>query len=392
MKKKILLTPYLFIIAIYVFWAISGHGRMANYLATFCCLVMIMADIASWKGALVFKKNDYIDKATICFLCFFLYYLITSIFNVSDIVYWTGNVVAFMFVSYFPLFVYRRIDNNSSYEMKSAILKLTLTIWIGIVLYSTIYFILHPGVARDAIVYQAQFDNLFIGGGYFLAYGSTVLAVFVFGLLKKGMIVKRKNQIASVLFIVISALHVILTNSTLTMIWMIVGFALVFMFDSKTNDYNHDKKKWLVILSCIVLVSVLLIMRENAGSLLMEYGDYGSTSLYKKRLYELGTVIRGDVYTRHTTDRLSRPLMSFELFKESPLIGIGYKFGYVFSEMQAYGMGNHSEIVDTLAKYGLVGFSFLAGTYYNFIKSIQTKLYPKETSNWWIIMLGYDGI
>lgn len=387
MRKKVLFTPYIALVAFYVFWAISGYGRIANYLAAICCLVLMLFDFGSKDTSLVFCKKDYIDRAALYFIGFFAFYFITSIPNMSDIVYWAGNVVAFMFVSYFPLFLYRKINRDFSLEYKCALLRVILTVWIGLVVYSVIYYIQHPGIARDAIVYQSQFDNLFIGGGYYLAYGSVVLAVFVFGILKKGLISSPRIKFGSVVFILLSSLHVVLTNSTLTMIWLLVGFGLVVLFDTKTNDDNHNKKKWIVIISAIALISIFLITRKYIGSILMDFGDYSSTSLYKKRMYELGTVIKGDVYTRHTLDRLSRPLMSFELFKESPLIGIGYRFGYVFTRMQEYGMGNHSEIVDSLAKYGLLGFLLLVGTYYNFIKSIQRKLFPKESSNWWITML-----
>lgn len=387
MRKKVLFTPYIALVAFYVFWAISGHGRIANFLATICCLVLMLFDFGSKDTSLVFCKKDYIDRAALYFIGFFIFYFITSIPNMSDVVYWAGNVVAFMFVSYFPLFLYRKINRDFSLEYKCALLKVILMVWICIVTYSVVYYIQHPGIARDAIVYQSQFDNLFIGGGYPLAYGSAIITVFMMGILKKKIINNFKVKIGLVAFIVLSIMHVVLTNSTLTLIWLLLGLILTLVLEPKTTEENHKKKRMLIMLFVFVFIIVFLFLRPFIGSLLMELGDYSSDSLYLRRIYEVGTVIKGDTFTRHTTDRLSRPLMSWHLFLESPLIGIGYKSGYTYTAMQQYGLGNHSEIIDSLAKYGIVGFLLLVGVFVNFVKSIQEKLYPKEPSCWWIIMV-----
>lgn len=386
MRKRIMITPFFLLIAFYVFWAISGHGRVANYLATISCLFILVLDINKYQS-INFLKRSYLDKSIICFFCFFCFYCLTSLFNINNVVYWLGNVLAYMFVSYFPLILYRKINIKYNIESKIKILKIILVIWTGMVLYSCVYFLTHPGVARDAIVYQSQFDNLFIGGGYFLAFGSAVLAVFVAGLLKQGIIYKKNHKALSFCFICLSFFHVLLTNSTLTLIWIVVGLLAVLFLTPKTSRKNHNKKKTILFLCIVIVIILFLIFRNQIGTFFIDLGNYNSSSLYEKRVYELGTVIRGSTFTRHTSDRLSRPLMSFELFAKSPIIGIGYKNGYIFSQMQQYGLGNHSEIVDSLAKYGIIGSSLLLGVFYNFIKFIQSKLYPKESSYWWIIML-----
>ncbi len=46
---------------------------------------------------------------------------------------------------------------------------------------------------------------------------------------------------------------------------------------------------------------------------------------------------------------------SFETFVDSPLLGIGYKYGNSFTLCKQNGVGSHSELLDALAKYGIIG-------------------------------------
>ena len=77
--------------------------------------------------------------------------------------------------------------------------------------------------------------------------------------------------------------------------------------------------------------------------------------------------------TRHFSERTGLVKASFELFTESPIFGHGYKYGNVFSAGKAYGIGNHSELLDSLARYGLTGALPLFGIYYFSAKEYMKK-------------------
>jgi len=385
MAKKYRLKPYFILLTIYVFWAICGYGSIANYLAAAFCLLLLIHDIYK-KHTLIFSLNNEMDKAVLLFIAFFTYYLTTSIVNTTDVVYWAGNVIVYVFVSFYPIFIYRNLVKKNSSQHTRYVLIAVLIAWVPLVLYSIIYFLLHPGVARDAIVYQSKFDNLFIGGGYPLAYGSAVICVYLYGQLRHKNI-EGKYAFWTWCLVLISFVHVLLTNSTLTTIWMIIGFILTFLLDKPNTTRNHYRRNIYISLSVFLLISLFIIFRENIGSTLMMVGDYSSESLYSRRVYELGTVIKGDVLTRHTMDRLSKPIMSFGVFKESPILGIGYKSGYNFKLMETLGLGNHSEVIDSLAKYGMLGFPLFIGVFVCIVREIQKNDYPNE-SNCWLITLG----
>ena len=375
------------IIVFFVFWAISGYGSIANILSSMSALVLLGLFFLNKKN-MCFNMSNNLDKACISFVLFFIFYFITSILNTTDFIYWVGNIILYMFVSFFSLFITRYINMQWNLNKIKKIFRLVSLIWIGLVLSSVMYYVSHPGAARDAIVYQSQFDNLFIGGGYYLAYGSCILSIFVFGLLKNKFFEEKKYEELALGFIFLSTLHVLLTNSTLTLIWLFIGYALVLMFGRKTTESNCKHRKRIVGFSIIALVCCFIIFRNQIGSFVISYGNYESDSLYSRRIYELGTVIKGDTYTRHTNDRLSRPLMSWKLFCDSPIIGIGYRHGYTFKLMQADGLGNHSEIIDSLAKYGIFGFVLLFRVFYYFIRAIRKCLLPNGNNVWWLIMVG----
>lgn len=383
--KKIRISLYLCIVSFYVFWSISGYGSTANYFATLFCVVLLFLAIKKNK-AYVFNSTVLIDKSCLFFLAFFLYHTLTSLININDFKYWAGNIVVYVFVSYFPLFIYRNYEKYYSYKERIKALKVIMFIWNIIVIYSIIYYIFNPGIAREAIVYQEEFDKLFIGGGYPLAYGSCVLGVFIFGLYTKGYFTTKKEKKIAILFVLLSFIHVFLTNSTLTTIWMIVGLFFETIFRKKGKNYFH--KKIIMIFIFFGLFILLIFFNTQIGSYIISIGRYDSeATLYQKRIYEIGTIIKGESYTRHTNDRLSRPLMSFEKFVESPIVGVGYKYGYSFALMSENGLGNHSELIDTLAKYGLIGFSLWIMLIITFIKSVQNNLKQTKMSIWWIIML-----
>lgn len=365
-------------LVLFLFWGMSGYGSIANYISAISCLILIIYSILFRK--IRFYSKD-IKTTIIFFLLFFCYHFITSIINISNIVYWLGNVIVYFFISYYGIF----IINNLLFSKKNAqfVFKIGIALWTLFCFVSIYYYCSNPELAREAIVNQKEYDNLFIGGGYYLAYGSCILAIFVFGLLRKKTFKQIKSKLLAIFFILILVTHVILTKSTLTMIWLFFGLCFELVFGGPTNK----RRKKIIFFIFVILLILFLITKKNIGIFLTNCFNYSSESLYNRRLYELGTVLKGNSYTRHTLERLSKPLMSWEQFKTSPIFGVGYKYGYNFSELKISGLGTHSEIVDTLAKYGIIGFSFWVCLFVYYIKTINTLLKEKFVNGWWITLI-----
>lgn len=385
--KKSNYLAYLIPFALYAFWATSGYGSVGNYLASGFCVIVLCLNFIQFRGSRILSLRVCEDRSLVYFLLFFIFHCLTSIINLSDIVYLAGNVIAYTFVSLFPILLQQHFAKLNSRRFLMKLLYVTGCVWLIMVFFSIVYYIMNPDIARDAIVYQDKYDNLFIGGGYFLAYGSCIVAVFLFGLFNKNAFVTKKQKKIVLSSVAILSLHVLLTKSTLTTIWLIMGLVLDVVFASRTNGVKGKKNKRIVIFMIVfALLMLYIFFGEVFGKWLTERCDYNSDSLYERRLYELGTVLSGSAYTRHTLERLSKPVMSWEKFVESPLIGIGYMYGYSYSEMKLAGLGTHSELVDTLAKYGIAGFLPWIAMFISMIKGVQLRLGKNATGVWIIIL------
>lgn len=385
-RIKYSISLYLVIYAIYIFWATSGYGSIGNYLASGFCLILIILDFPRHSHVYSLNKNE--DKCVLFFMIFFLFHLVTSAINVTDLKYWVGNVAVYVFVSYFPVILQRNYSMIRDLSFLKRVLRITSYIWLFMVLFSVVYYILHPDTARDAIVFQEKYDNLFIGGGYFLAYGSCILAVFLFGLLRNGVFKVKKEKVIVLAIVALLSIHVLLTKSTLTTIWLVLGLIMDLLFGMHVSSaISRNNKKLVIGVIVLALVVGYVGFSDNIGRYLMQTFNYSSDSLYSRRMYELGTVLEGAARTRHTLERFSKPAMSWARFLESPLIGIGYKYGYTYSEMKTAGLGTHSEIVDTLAKYGIIGTIPWILLFWNLILSIQKRFRQNATYTWVIILI-----
>ena len=375
---------YSFLIAFFVFWSISGYGSIANYLSALSAIVLLLYIFLTKRGLHFYNKES--KTATLFLILFFAYHSLTSLANVNDWYYWLGNVIFYVFISYFPFLIVNDLISVRNRRTQLFVLQLSLFIWAAIAIFSIVTYLKNPELARDAIVYQNEYDNLFIGGGYYLAYGSCILCVFIFGLIKKGFFRKKSVRIGLLLLVLLLALHVYLTKSTLTTVWLFVGLLFELIFYRKRETAHGKATQLAFVVSLVVLIAAFYLFKGYLGNFLTSNFDYSSDALYSRRLYELGTMLTGDSITRHTYERLSKPLMSWSQFLTSPVFGIGYKYGYVFSEMKISGLGTHSEIVDTLAKYGLIGFTLWAFFIFFYIKSIKKTLDVSALNMWWIIL------
>jgi O-antigen ligase len=87
-----------------------------------------------------------------------------------------------------------------------------------------------------------------------------------------------------------------------------------------------------------------------------------------EKLYYFGSDAGGDNYV---DTRLGTIRESINTFLQYPLFGVGYKCGNVFSSLESFGVGTHSEAFDMLAQHGLVG----ASLFFAFLFSGLKKIY-----------------
>ena len=118
------------------------------------------------------------------------------------------------------------------------------------------------------------------------------------------------------------------------------------------------RKPWLVFVYIVVAGIGLMgvsLSADNWGRLL------GSWDLYSARLTEISQYIANPLNAQGSLPaRMDDMGISFNSFLASPILGVGMVYGL---DPTATGIGMHSQVVDDLGRYGLVGGGLLGAIY-----------------------------
>jgi hypothetical protein len=144
---------------------------------------MIIALFAAWMLIAIVEDmpafNKAINNRTVGWVVLFLfYYFFTSIVH-GDIIYTLEYIAKYILLFACVLqFKYYKARNNPV-EL-SFIVVCTLAVWVFFSIKAIAFYIAVPSAARTLASDFYAFDNIAIGGGYAIAFGSAVLCVYVF--------------------------------------------------------------------------------------------------------------------------------------------------------------------------------------------------------------------
>jgi O-antigen ligase len=207
--------------------------------------------------------------------------------------------------------------------------------------------------------------NISIGGGYSLAYANTLISIFVFDVILNRNIKSKTIKLILFLFLLISIYVVLKTKSTLTIIWLSFGLILTFFSKRAKNKVRRKSSSPLVFI--ITTIILIFVFHKNIGYFLID--NFRDNDVISMRLSELGRSLSSGIEASEYSEyRLSRYITSISSFFDSILIGNGYKYGYIYKDSLPY-MGGHSEWLDALANYGLIGIIPLFLFFYNSLKN-----------------------
>lgn len=351
---------YILLISLFCFFAICGYGRTTNMIASVLLCVLSVIFLYASKGKI---NKDNWGKSYICFILYFLFLLITSLPNMTSGYYFFGTTVLWTLVQFFPMAIFSYIRKVYDYKKLRFLFVILTIVWFLIILVSIVAFAAADIGGRSF----AQLSRGFlIGGGYPMAYGSTILvAVAVFMILDK----QRKSVFEKVFYtavLVISVIHVLLTQSVITIAAMCAGIALGFIFHGRKGSL-HSKLGFIVIVGVIILV---LLNTKQIGLELIQIGGKIQNQIFSQRIIEMGQWMFSDTESYHVGARTDTIFASLKTFLTNPLLGVGYKVGNEYSYFADVGIGNHSEILDIFAQCGFIGGLLFMGIYYYQIKAI----------------------
>ncbi len=338
---------------------LSGIKGFANY-ASFAILIVL----------LLLNIKSSLTKEQICVYYFLLFYVFSSLPQL-DVNYCLKYTIYYLLV-FSPVIYYSFVTqkNMGKDVFKNELLVFTF-IWLAVSVISIIFYINDPGAARNL----AQDGDAYSGsiiGGYSLSYGSALLCTYLFGIIIDMEEDKKTRAISTIVCIILAAL-VYLTESTLTTFAMLTGIVVTVVFERRASGIN----KYIRFIFCLLLISIVLLITyieiHRNVYLIINWLNSQSDILIFRRIREVVNSVFLGINSRHFNERTGLITQSIELFFKSPLVGNGYKYGNVFSAGKIYGIGNHSELFDSFAKYGLLGFFPLLYVYICGVKRIATN-------------------
>ena len=332
---------------IYFFIAISAIESMP-LLASVSFVLLV---------AILWERKSYP-----CFIYPPYKYIVFFLFAVSIEILFSENNPSQYILSrislFLPIFLFDYYRNHKNGPL---ILKTVIIIWMIISVRA--FILLFTGIfVPKAVMMHLQAPIPFSGGGYPLAVGSALLACY----LLDDMLWTNEKKTQKLFIIIFLSVVVVLTQSTITLIAMFIGFifsvVLKFYHISSISEMNYS----LVIRLLLIVVVVLLILffRKDIGDLIMSIGAEKSDT-FSRRIVEFGCQISGDncngIDLSDSEDRFDRMLDSMFIFFEHPVMGLTSHLGTDHFILGHYGVGNHSEFFDSIAKFGLfAGVPYLA--------------------------------
>ncbi len=298
------------------------------------------------------------NKTIIWVILFIIYYFFTSLVHgdlINTIEYIVKYVLLFSCVIQYK---YYKIRNN--WKEQTFIVVTTLMVWLFFAIKAIAFYIAVPSAARVLASDFYAFDAVAIGGGYAIAFGSAILSVYFFERYINGKIRNKWLRLAFLAVVFILFFLLIKTESTLTLISAAVGMVVALI--RKIWRSNGAKNNLNRVLLTIVLVSISLFVLfniQNIGEWIIEATKDGTSNMILRRFNRVGQKMAysntGTTYENYVDERISYVTQSWKTFLKNPIIGIGFKSGNIFANLEKNGLGTHSALCDLLAQHGVIG-------------------------------------
>lgn len=341
--------------------------------ARFSCIALSNFPLMSMKFVFVYGimflgvfslENNRISKHEfICFSFLMMYVFVVfmkTVFNTGNLF----NTEAFnAYVLLFLFFIYMYIKRISIKNKKRifivAIIGFTFTY-----LYSIKWLSVDPNLSRKAaanIKAKQGVDTLNAIGGFDTVYGSILVIIILLFLYK--LLSSKWKKIVCCFLIISSIIFVLMASYGTAIVLLVIALSLWTM---QTNRVFGG-----IMLGILILVAVNHVEMGAMISRWSQKIDY--SDMLSQKMNEIGFILQtGEAAgtLAGNEGRLARMGWSVETFLKYPIFG-------------AYGKSNaligyHSELVDSLAKFGVLGFIPLIMFFLCFFKDIYSGLKTAE--------------
>lgn len=361
-KKTSFSISLLCCIVLFLAASLSGYGRLTNYLSAGLLLLIVPNCISVVPSKM---KNAFL-----ALFFFIVFYICTSIPNYTSLYYLFGTCIVYTLVTFGPFFINIYVERKNDMALKKKLFVWVTIIWLCIVLISIITYSGSEEGGRD---FASEHRGLVLGGGYGAAYASAIMSVICFiYLISRKRQMSKKVKICLFFGFIISALHVFYTMSTITIVAMLLGCLLsIFFCVPKTRKIHFGAIVFSIALiaACIFFI----IDSESIGLWMIKASSRIENEMLSTRLSEVGRFLYADEESHHMGSRIYTLRVSWQTFLSNPFIGVGYKYGNTYSLLYQNGVGVHSEFLDSLAKFGIIGSVPYLYFFFSQIKNLVRK-------------------
>lgn len=274
-------------------------------------------------------------------------------------------------------------DNHSQISFLFHFLSLAIAINITDSIWIT------RSIGIENMVYQNLAESLGENGYTGLNLGGSMfvnMIVFYATLMFLAFINATQN-IEKVLFLIyfsISAYFIIFCSLKASAILLLL-VAILLQYISNKGKKNF----WIIFFLSVFLIGILYAFRDNLINLLIDIIDSERVTS-RLEVFATGANVTDNSSFAGRENLFILSLQSWLRDPETFVFGIGDHNWEDFSSTIASGVGNHSDLVDVLARYGIVGgiilYSSLA-IYYNYLKENFGAFFKVEIFSFFILIL-----
>ncbi len=342
-------------------------------IARFSCIALSNFPLMSMKfiflygimflGVFFLENNRISKREFICFCLLLIYVFVVfmkTAFNTGNLFNTEAfNAYVLLFLFYIYMYIKRISIENKMRIFTVAIIGFTFTY-----LYSIKWLSVDPNLSRKAaanIKSEQGVDTLNAIGGFDTVYGSVLVVIILLFLYK--LLSRKWKKLVCCFLIISSIVFIIMASYGTAIVLLVIALSLWTM---QTNRVLGG-----IMLGIFILVAVNHV---EMGAMISHWSqkiDY--SDMLSQKMNEIGFILQtGEAAGTLAGDegRFARMGWSVETFLKYPIFG-------------AYGkndalIGYHSELVDSLAKFGVFGFIPLIMFFIYFFKDIYSGLETVE--------------
>jgi hypothetical protein len=333
---------------------------------------LVIAFVFLWFAIFVLGSNIMRTRVNIVYLLAisWIVVLILQYLRVSDITS-TGNLLSAV-LFFFPMFLFMNLKINYSGNAQYAkgLFSLILVVVCLTIISNLLILIEDPTASKylTGSIEQAvqAYTNTNLAALPHVTVIALLLPVYLFSY-------KRTNGFTRLFFLFLTlscVVFVYFAGASITLMAMILALSLIPLL---RIERGYPK----ILASCLVIsiFSVFMLLIDPIGTYLYEISYGMSNQFYATRLQELAFFMRGISSDGSLTARMDDIVLSLNSFLSSPLFGKGLIY---HSDLYLTGIGMHSQIIDDLARHGLIGSSILCAIYFKWYKSYYMMAKNRE--------------